>query len=57
MNLSDYFVIFLLIAITWLLIHANNVIKHIEQEKYKVYYEYNVINNDTIPCDTIWVKL
>lgn len=28
-----------------------------EPQKYKVYYEYNVYNNDTIPVDTIYVPL
>ena len=25
--------------------------------RYKVYYEYNIINNDTIPVDTIFVMI
>ena len=32
-------------------------IDELRLSKYKVYYEYNIINKDTIPVDTIYVKL
>jgi hypothetical protein len=32
--------------------HGNKI-----KSSYKVYYEYNVIKQDTIPCDTIYVKI
>jgi len=28
--------------------------KQITPTKYKMYYEYDIINNDTIPVDTIY---
>jgi hypothetical protein len=32
-------------------------IHKLETPKYKVYYEYNITNRDTIPVDTVYVKL
>lgn len=32
-------------------------INKLQPATYKVYYEFDVINHDTIPIDTIYVKL
>lgn len=34
-----------------------NLIKEIPKPEYKVYYEYDVYNYDTIPVDTIYVRI
>lgn len=54
-TLNTAFII-IFISVSNIIIY-NGLKEKIEQSQYKVYYEYNVFNNDTIPCDTIFVKL
>lgn len=61
-NNASYFdvMFFFILSIVAMNIFSHNIVKDIKEsqpEKYKVYYEYNVINKDTIPCDTIYIPI
>jgi len=48
------------IIIIIITIYSNRIINKLDNityPKYNVYYEYNIINNDTIPIDTIYKDL
>lgn len=59
MKLIDFILLLSFNAILYIILAArvDNALEDHQPIKYKVYYEYDVFNGDTIPCDTVFVKL
>ena len=49
--------IFIITTISCSVLINRSIKEYRNQPTYKVYYEYNVINKDTIPIDTIYIPI
>ena len=54
-NAVHFGVMLIILTLIVMSVDINSKIKN--SNKYKVYYEYNVVQGDTIPCDTIYQPL